>query len=68
MMTTRSGRKAKPAQSDSAGGVTVVVLEPHAVFFDGEQRTGTLHNVPADTAQQWIRHRWAERAGAHKAP
>lgn len=66
MMTTRStGRNpaAKPAaaQADTSDSelVSVDTVPPHAVYFDGEQRTGTLHNVPAASAAQWIRHGWA---------
>jgi hypothetical protein len=57
MMTTRAGRKPK-AKTDNRL-VTVEVVEPHAVYHDGEQRTGTVENVPADTARHWIRHGWA---------
>ena len=66
MMTTRSaGRKsaAKPAtaQADTSDAelVSVDTVAPHAVYHDGEQRTGTIDNVPADVAAQWIRHGWA---------
>ena len=67
MMTTRStGRKpaaAKPAatQADTAvDTVSAGTVAPRAVFHDGEQRTGTIHNVAADTAQYWIRRGWAK--------
>jgi hypothetical protein len=36
----------------------VTVVEPHLVFHDGEQRSGTLTDVPADTAEYWERHGW----------
>ncbi len=65
-MTTRSGnRKPKPktAQTDNSA-VTVDVVPPHAVYHDGDQRTGTLHDVPAAIAEQWIRHGFARTAGA----
>ncbi|MDT5096406.1 MAG: hypothetical protein QOC76_143 [Mycobacterium sp.] len=55
-MTTRSKRtQSKRATGDS---VTVTVVEPHLVFHDGEQRSGTLTDVPADTAEYWERHGW----------
>lgn len=38
--------------------VTVTVVDPHLVFHDGEQRSGTLHNVPTDVAEHWERHGW----------
>jgi hypothetical protein len=53
-MTTRKGRAPKP----SSDTVTVTVVEPHLVFHDGEQRSGTLTNVAADTAEYWARHGW----------
>jgi hypothetical protein len=53
-MTTRKRRAAKP----SSDTVTVTVVEPHLVFHDGEQRSGTLTGVPADTAQYWVKHGW----------
>lgn len=64
MMTTRStGRKpaaAKPAaaQPDS-DVVSVDTVPPHAVYHDGQQRTGLIHNVPADVAAYWVRRGWA---------
>jgi hypothetical protein len=67
-MTTRSaGRKpaAKPAaaQADTSEGdgelVSVDVVPPHAVYHDGEQRTGTLTGVPAEVVAYWLRRGWA---------
>jgi hypothetical protein len=52
--TTRKGRAPK-ASSDT---VTVTVVEPHLVFHDGEQRSGTLDGVPTDTAAHWLKHGW----------
>ena len=54
-MTTRSAKRTPRPSSDT---VTVTVTEPHLVFFDGEQRGGTLTGVPADTAAHWERHGW----------
>jgi hypothetical protein len=54
-MTTRKSRAAKP----SSATVTVTVIEPHLVYHDGEQRSGVLHDVPADTAAHWAKHGWA---------
>ena len=64
MMTTRrTSRKpaAKPAQADTSEAdlVSVDVVAARLVYFDGEQRSGTLTGVPADVAAQWIRHGWA---------
>jgi hypothetical protein len=53
-MTTRKGRTPKP----SSDTVTVTVTEPHLVFHDGEQRSGVLTDVPADTAAHWAKHGW----------
>lgn len=55
-MTTRSAKRTPRPSSDT---VTVTVTEPHLVYHDGEQRTGTLTGVPADTAEHWERHGWA---------
>jgi hypothetical protein len=52
--TTRKARAPKP----SSDTVTVTVVEPHLVFLDGEQRSGTLEGVPADTATHWAKHGW----------
>jgi hypothetical protein len=53
-MTTRKGRAPKP----STDTVTVTVVEPHLVYHDGEQRSGTLTDVPTDTAEYWVKHGW----------
>jgi hypothetical protein len=53
-MTTRKPRTAKP----SSELVTVKVVEPHLVYFNDEQRDGTLTGVPVDVAQYWQRHGW----------
>ena len=53
---TMTTRKRTPATT--SGTVTVTVVEPHLVYHDGEQRSGTLTNVPADTAEHWQRHGW----------
>ncbi len=34
------------------------MVELHLVCFDGEQRGGTLTNVPAEVAECWERHGW----------
>jgi hypothetical protein len=39
--------------------VTVRVTDGYAVYFDGEQRGGTLTDVPTDLAYTWERHGWA---------
>ncbi len=54
-MTTRKRPQSKRAAAEP---VTVTVVEPHLVFHDGEQRGGTLTDVPADTAEYWERHGW----------
>jgi hypothetical protein len=55
-MTTTRKRRAPKVSSDT---VTVTVVEPHLVYFDGEQRSGVLTDVPADTAAHWEHHGWA---------
>ena len=57
MMTTKRAPKPKAAAEPETPTVTVQVVEPFAVYFDGQQRAGTLHDVPADTAAHWQRHR-----------
>ncbi|MEE2855399.1 MAG: hypothetical protein VX424_22420 [Actinomycetota bacterium] len=55
-MTTKRQRRA-PANDGTT--VTITVVDPHLVFHDGEQRSGTLTGVPADVAEHWQRHGWA---------
>jgi hypothetical protein len=38
--------------------VTVKVVEPHLVYHDGQQRSGTITGVPADVAEYWQKHGW----------
>jgi hypothetical protein len=54
MTTTRKRRAPQP----STDNVTVTVVEPHLVYHDGEQRSGTLTDVSADTAEHWANHGW----------
>ena len=51
-MTTRK----RQSKSTAGESVTVTVVEPHLVYHDGEQRSGTLKDVPADLAEYWERH------------
>jgi hypothetical protein len=53
-MTTR---KRTPRTHDS-NTVSVAVLAPFLVYHDGEQRSGVLHDVPADTAEHWAKEGW----------
>jgi hypothetical protein len=53
-MTTKRAQRTTP----NPGTVTVHVVDPHLVYHDGEQRSGTLHDVPAETAEHWQRHGW----------
>ncbi|QFS93544.1 hypothetical protein FIV07_22525 [Mycobacterium sp. THAF192] len=46
-------------RTNQPGRVTVEVETPHAVFFDGKQRTGTIEGVPLELAKYWIRRGWA---------
>jgi hypothetical protein len=55
-MTTTT-RKRTPRTTDTSP-VTVKVVEPHLVYHNGEQRSGTLTDVPTDTAEYWGRHGW----------
>ncbi|MDX1890116.1 hypothetical protein [Mycolicibacterium sp. 050158] len=52
-------RKRTAPTPTTSGVVTVTVVEPHLVYHDGEQRGGTIHGVPADTAAHWQKHGWA---------
>ena len=53
-MTTR--KRTQRTQDTSTDSVKVV--EPHLVYHDGEQRSGVLTDVPADTFAHWERHGW----------
>jgi hypothetical protein len=53
-MTTRK----RATRAHDTTTVTIKVVEPHLVYFDGEQRSGTLTGVPADVAEYWQRHCW----------
>jgi hypothetical protein len=55
-MTTTTRRRT-PRTTDTSP-VTVKVVEPHLVYHNGEQRGGTLTDVPADVAEHWERHGW----------
>ena len=69
-MTTRktAPRKATPRKAADtvpragriADTVTVTVRKPHAVYWDGQQRSGTLRGVDQHTAQEWARNGWAD--------
>jgi hypothetical protein len=60
MTTTKKNTKTTAVQDFSATDlVTVEVAEPHAVYWNGEQRTGTVPDVPFATAHKWMRNRWA---------
>jgi hypothetical protein len=39
--------------------MTVEIAEPFAVFWDGEQRTGTVEDVPHSVAMSWLQNGWA---------
>ncbi|MCZ0732212.1 hypothetical protein [Mycolicibacterium iranicum] len=68
MMTTRSiGRRQRPPRL-SGDTVTVEVTEPHAVFWQGEQRSGTLTDVPVELADHWTRRGWVARVEADEDP
>ena len=60
---TVARRKTRPVDDDPIDQhpdlVNVDIAEPHAVYFDGEQRTGTLTDVPYPLALTWLRQRWA---------
>lgn len=60
-MATRAKRAKVPAVQNFSPSdlVAVEVAEPHAVFWDGVQRTGTVHDVPFVTAHKWMRNGWA---------
>lgn len=56
-MPPRKAAAAAPKKPTS--GVTVTTTPPHAVFHNGEQRTGTLTGIDTATAHQWVRYGWA---------
>ena len=68
MAATRKPRKtATPRKAAKAADttpqtdtVTVKVRAPHAVYWDGEQRSGTLRGVDQHTAEDWVRNGWAD--------
>ncbi|OBB41238.1 hypothetical protein [Mycobacterium sp. 852002-51961_SCH5331710] len=56
-----TARKAAHTTADgTADTVTVTVRRPHAVYWDGHQRGGTLHGVDRQTAEDWQRQGWAD--------
>jgi hypothetical protein len=57
-MTTKRQQRRTTDTTDTSP-VTVKVVEPHLVYHDGEQRSGTLTHVPADIAEYWQKHGWA---------
>lgn len=63
MARTRVVHKTKTALDDPGdnhpGQVNVDIAPPHAVYYDGEQRTGTITDVPYPLALTWLRHGWA---------
>ena len=62
--TTRAAAPRKAADTTpkdrTADTVTVKVLAPHLVYWDGEQRGGTLRGVDRETAEQWARDGWID--------
>lgn len=57
-----SAVKAPAKTAPAEETVTVDVTPGYLVYHDGEQRGGTLTDVPADLAQTWQRHGWATPA------
>lgn len=53
MPTRRTAKTVDPEK------VTIEVVAPHAVYWDGEQRGGTLTDVDREVAQHWVKHGWA---------
>lgn len=58
--TPRKAAQPEAADRTAADTVTVKVRAPHAVYWGGEQRSGTLRNVDKHTAQEWARNGWAD--------
>jgi hypothetical protein len=59
MTTKPAARKTTaPKETPAEDTVTVHVRPGYLVYFDGEQRGGTLR-VPADVAAQWVARGWA---------
>lgn len=56
-MTVRISKK----QLAGAGTalVSVDIARPFAVYWDGEQRTGTIEDIPLHIALGWLRQGWA---------
>jgi hypothetical protein len=48
----------RTAPTTATDTVTVTVVDPHLVYHDGEQRNGTLDDVPTETAEHWAKHGW----------
>ncbi|OBB44947.1 hypothetical protein [Mycobacterium sp. 852002-51961_SCH5331710] len=58
---TTARKAADTAQPErTTDTVTVTVRRPHAVYWDGAQRSGTLHGVDRLTAEDWQRQGWAD--------
>lgn len=53
-------RKAGDTTERADDTVTVRVRSPHAVYWNGQQRSGTLRGVDKYTAQEWARNGWAD--------
>jgi len=63
MTTTRKTAAPKATATPKAEEtVTVDVRDGYLVYFDGEQRGGTLTDVPVGIAQTWQRHGWVTLA------
>ncbi|WP_216360906.1 hypothetical protein, partial [Mycobacterium heckeshornense] len=59
-MTRRAHRDTTPQ--------TVHITPGTLVCWNGKQRGGTIHNIPAHTAKQWIKRGWAQPDQSGGAP
>ena len=57
--TTKGPAAAAIVSTEPPAQVSVDITSPHAVYFDGDHRTGTIDGVPYSQALYWLRRRWA---------
>lgn len=55
---TTSKRTSRAELPPDPTTVTVTVKPPFAVYFDGDQRTGTITHVPPELAEHWASKGW----------
>lgn len=58
-MTTKSARHAHEPSPDDHKPCIVDVTPGVAVYWQGDQREGTIHDVPKHIAMEWLRKHFA---------